>query len=201
MYGGWKRRMERTKHDWYCSKGQDPPNLGFTQPIKKKKLIDTQTYTNTTVLDVFAPVTANANESLSYWEGDGAGIEPIEFRQSISSLRQSQVMSKCEIPKPKPGRLNNCFTPYENDVMTFDAFETARKELKRRSDHLATEMKRVQEEWTRPPVDDWFCIKNHKFTKEHCRFMELKRRDDAKRTPRRPKSDLSQTYSVRRSIY
>ena len=204
MYGGYLRRLERTKRDWYHARGQEPPNLGFTQPVTRPPPLDMRTYTTTTVLDVFSPPPADTRrrKKLSYWEGEGAGIEPDEFRQSLTSLRHMEVVGPREVEYPRPGRLNACFTPYENDIMSFDAFETVRGELKRRAEALAMEMKRVDNEWARPPVKDWFCLRDERFTREHCRFNQLRRKEQEKkraRTPRREK--VTKTYDLRRSIY
>lgn len=138
---------------------------------------------------------------LSLWEGPGAGIEPFEFQKSLSALREDKIMTPSKkiqnnnkndkkhdkskscpcnsVPPaefPPVDRLNRCFTPYENDLMSFDAFETMRKELKNRSEHIACEMQRVDDEWNRPPKKNWFMLKKKDFTVEHCRFMELNRR-------------------------
>lgn len=203
MYAGYLRQLERTKADWYRQKGQQPPNLGFSQPITRPPPLDMRTYTTTTILDVFSPPPSpDRKKKLSYWEGDGAGIEPAEFRQSLTSIRHMEVVGPHGVEHPRPGRLNECFTPYENDIMSFDAFETARSELKRRAESLAMEMKRVDNEWARPPVKDWFCLRDSKFTREHCRFNELRRKEQERKRARTPrKKKMAKTYDVRRSIY
>ena len=179
MRAGFLRRLEKDKLEWYKSRGLKPPNaMRERQPRQKKS--DTATYTRTTVLNSYAPNAPEIRVPFSYWEGDGAGIEPVEFRQSICALRSTNVVSPYPLAMPKTGRLNECFTPYENDIMSFDAFETARKELKHRSEHLAREMERVQEDWTRPPKEKWFCEKDETFTREHCKFMEIFRRNQRK---------------------
>lgn len=159
---------------------------------------------------------------LSLWEGSGAGIEPFEFQKSLSTLREDKIMTSAKIirnnnsnnknqDKSKPvmrvsvppaevppvNRLNRCFTPYENDLMSFDAFETMRKELKNRSEHIACEMQRVDDEWNRPPKKNWFMLKKKDFTVEHCRFMELNRRKAMKESLRRN----SEQNSRRQNIY
>ncbi|OHT03019.1 hypothetical protein TRFO_29675 [Tritrichomonas foetus] len=183
MYGLKQRRLEKDRLEWYKCHGQKPPNSICDDNIRRKPntKADTQTYTKTTILNVYAPKQSDFRGPLSYWEGEGAGIEPDEFYQCIRSLRGTGIVSKEHIPVPKStGRINDCFTPYENDLMTFDAFESARKELKRRTEHIANEMDRVYKEWTRPPDDKWFCLKDRQFSVEHSRFMELKRRKEAK---------------------
>jgi hypothetical protein len=183
MHSGFLRRLEKSKAEWYQSTGQKPPDLGFSAPVRPKVVVDTNTYTTTTVLDVFdcrEPI--ERDPTLSYWEGTGAGIEPIEFRASVRSLRENEIMSPDRLPQPPIGTVNHDkrFTPYENDILTFEAFETARKELRKRAEHIAREMERVNDEWTRPPVKNWFALKDRRFTVEHCRYMELLRRDMAK---------------------
>ena len=149
---------------------------------------------------------------LSLWEGPGAGIEPFEFQKSLSTLREDKIMTsatksksncnneknqvnnKCTVPPaymPPTNRLNRCFTPYENDLMSFDAFETMRKELKNRSEHIACEMQRVDDEWNRPPKKNWFMLKKKDFTVEHCRFMELNRRKALKESLRKSNRNLN----------
>lgn len=176
MYGLYLRRLEKDKLDWYKSHGIKPPNHVFeTRPPPKTKA-DVQTYTTTTILDTYAPNAPPADEKLSYWEGKGAGIEPVEFRNSIVALRSTNVISKEPVSGPKIGKTNNCFTPYENDVQSFNAFEITLKELKKQSEHLVKEMDRVEQEWNRPAKEYWFMCRGKEFSVEHSRFMELSRR-------------------------
>jgi hypothetical protein len=207
MYGGYLRRLEKSKADWYRSTGQKPPDLSFSSPPRKQITVDTNTYTTTTILDVFnCPEPCERDPSLSYWEGSGAGIEPIEFRASVRSLRENEIMSPTRVPQPRIGTVNTekRFTPYENDLLTFDGFETARKELKKRAEHIVREMERVNDEWTRPPIENWFALKDSRFTVEHCRYMELLRRDIAKTkqsrppTPRRSRRHSPKSSNARR---
>jgi hypothetical protein len=178
MRGGYLRQLEKFKGEWYRVNGQVPPNLGFSAPVRRTKKIDTHTYTTTNILDQFAPSMDQISRAkLSYWEGPGAGVEPDEFHNSARAMRRDEVMSPYVVPRPKLGELNDCFTPYENDVMTFEVFETTRGELKERAEHIALEMDRVHQEWTRPPVENWFTLKGGQFTVEHCRFMEILRRE------------------------
>ena len=152
-------------------------------------------------------------KSLSFWEGPGAGIEPTEFRNSLTAVREDKVISSPpRIPQkakrgtrssqnsrplnpvgpaatPPLNRMNACFTPYKNDLMTFDNFETIRRELKNRSEHIAQEMLRVDQEWNREPKKDWFTEPTKLFTAEHCRFMELNRRRAQKNTLRKKAKD------------
>ena len=182
MYGLKQRRLEKDRLEWYKCHGQKPPNLGQDPRRKKPKtMARAQTYTPTTVLNVYAPKQTEMNGDLSYWEGEGAGIEPIEFLNSIRTLRDTDIISHNYFPLQKQGRLNNCFTPYENDLMTFDAFESVRKELQRKTDHIASEMERVYKEWIRPPKENWFCLRDRQFSVEHSRFMEIQRRNSPKR--------------------
>lgn len=193
MYAGYLRRLEKTKAEWYKVHGQKPPNLGYTEPRKPKKIeVDTNTYTTTEILDVYAPKSPDPPRKLSYWEGPG--IEPEDFRRSLDVLRTKPVISPTKIPKPNIGRLNNCFTPYENDTLTFQTYELARRELKRQSEHLAEEMERVEDEWTREPMKDWFTIKNSQFSIEHARFLELERRKHLKKKMRQKRAQSSMDY-------
>jgi hypothetical protein len=180
MRGLFKRRLEKDKMDWYKCHGMKPPDFDSRRKKIPRTKADVQTYTETTVLDVFAPVTLSLNRPLSYWEGEGAGIEPTEFTTSVTALRSQPIVSRDPCAYPKPGNLQECSTPYKNDLMTFDAFETIRRELKHRSDHLASEMERVHDEWTRPPKDNWFTLKDCSFSIEHCRYMEILRRKTAR---------------------
>jgi hypothetical protein len=180
MRGLFRRRLEKDKLDWYRCHGVKPPEVDGSKKKIPERKADVQTYTETTVLDVFTPQMTSLDQPLSYWEVDGAGIEPNEFTTSIMALRSLNVVSREEQKFPRPGKLTDCTTPYTNDVMTFDAFETIRNELKHRSDHLASEMQRVQNEWNRPPKENWFGLKDHNFSVEHCRYMEILRRDLAR---------------------
>jgi hypothetical protein len=169
--------LEKDKLDWYKCQGLKPPQIdGGPRKVHQTKA-DVQTYTKTTILDVFAPPRSEFTKPFSYWEVPGAGIEPVEFNTSVSALRSPRdVISPVPYKTPKRGRLNNCFSPYQNDLMSFNAFDTIRKELKHRSDHLAAEMKRVQEEWVRPPQEKWFALRDRQFSVKHSRFMEVMRR-------------------------
>jgi hypothetical protein len=116
----------------------------------------------------------------TYWKTDDAGMEPIEFRESLSTMQSDSVLSWADLPRPGSGEINECFTPYENDMMSYGAFETTRLELRRRGNHLAHEMARVDTEFRRPPKKHWFALKTSDFTREHIRFNELRRRDAAR---------------------
>jgi hypothetical protein len=198
MYGNFLRRLEKSKAEWYQTTGQKPPELDFASPPQKHFTVDTNTYTTTTILDVFNCQEASLRApTLSYWEGTGAGIEPVEFRASVRSLREAEIMSGRRVPQPAIGEVSSekKFTPYENDLLSFEAFETARKELKKRAEHIVREMERVEDEWNRPPAHNWFTLKDGRFTVEHCRHMELLRREAAKKrylkaaaSPRRSRS-------------
>ena len=181
MRAGYLRRAEKHRREWYAARGQNPPTLQPPETPRRRFTPVTQTLTDTVVLEQFAEKRDPEHIDKSYWEGEGAGIEPIEFLTSMNSLRSETVISRKKLPIPKPGKVNRCFTPYENDVMTFEAFELARMELKRKSEHLANEIERVDREFNRDPVDKWYTLKTGQFTIEHCRFLEKMRRRAAKR--------------------
>ena len=170
---------ERYKKRWYAARGEEPPNLGYQKKEPKKSQPKSLTETVTTVLrsDEFEDNCEEDISNFTYWEGEGAGIEPIEFREIRNILQSDIVLSQTPHELIGPGELNDCFTPYENDQMSFHAFQLARKELEKRGDQLAEEVKRINDEFYRPPVKNWFCKKGAEFTKEHCRFLELKRRN------------------------
>ena len=116
-------------------------------------------------------------EPLSYWETEGAGIEPPEFQIAKAILQSDTVVSWKEHPPIGQGEITACYTPYQNDQMTFQAFELARHELQRKTQQLAEEMKRVDIIFNRPPKKNWFVKqKGVNFTIEHCRFLEMQRR-------------------------
>jgi hypothetical protein len=201
MYGGYLRRLEKSKAEWYRAKGQVPPNLGFSQPVRQPKKIDTHTYTTTNMLDQFSPASDEISRAnLSYWEGEGAGVEPDEFHNTARAMRRNEVMSPYAVPRPKIGELNRCFTPYENDLMTFEVFETTRHELKERAEHIALEMDRVNQEWTRDPVKNWFALKGGQFTVEHCRFMEILRRENYRKACQSARASKRKTSQSRQSV-
>ena len=119
----------------------------------------------------------NENDGLSYWETENAGIEPFEFQVAKSVLQSDKVVSWKEHPPIGQGEITPCYTPYQNDQMTFQAFELARQELQRKTQELAEEMKRVDIIFNRPPKKNWFVKqKGVNFTIEHCRFLEMQRR-------------------------
>jgi hypothetical protein len=179
------RQQEKYKNEWYRVHHQTPPNLEFEEPLPPKKEAYVQTITDTYVVDGFRPEPLEGDDIIrSYWETDDAGMEPIEFRESLCALQSDAVVSWEDLPHPGSGEINPCFTPYENDMMSYGAFETTRLELRRRGKHLAHEMGRVDSEFRRPPRKNWFCLKTADFTKEHVRFNELRRRD-APRSGRR----------------
>jgi hypothetical protein len=107
-------------------------------------------------------------------------MEPVEFRASLNAMKSDSVVSWTDVPRPGSGEVNRCFTPYENDLMSFGAFETTRLELTRRGEHLANEMERVDNEFHRPPKKNWFCLKKSDFSIEHIRFNERRRRNAAR---------------------
>ncbi|KAH0794483.1 hypothetical protein GPJ56_001508 [Histomonas meleagridis] len=198
MYGGYLRRKEQSKNAWYKAHGQTPPRLCKTPEEKRRKMkIDTQAFTKTKVLHVFDPPPPQMKDNLSYWEVDGAGIEPVEFRNSLISMRNLEVMSQKPIKPPNVGKVSECSSPYQNDLMSFEAFETSRKELKHRAQHIVEEMTRVNNEWNRGPVENWFCLKDKKFTAEHCRFNELRKREIAKERKRRRRRTTTGSFNFR----
>lgn len=175
------RQQEKYKDRWYRVHHQTPPNLEFEEPPPPKKEPPVQTITSTYVVDGFRPDAPDDCDPVrSYWETDDAGMEPIEFRESLHALQSDTVLSWASLPRPGAGEVNRCFTPYENDLMSYGAFETTRLELQRRGNHLAHEMARVDCEFRRAPRKNWFCLKTSDFTKEHLRFNELRRRDAAR---------------------
>ncbi|OHT13215.1 hypothetical protein TRFO_16786 [Tritrichomonas foetus] len=175
-------QQEKYKKEWYRIHGQKPPNLGFEEEKPKKYEPCTQTITETTIVDGYPAENACSPHDLfySYWETENAGMEPIEFRAAANTLRGDTIIGWKDVPQPGHGEINDCFTPYENDIMSFGAFETFRAELKKRGQHLANEMKRVDDEFNRKPVKNWFCLKEKQFSIEHMRFNELKRRRAAR---------------------
>jgi hypothetical protein len=175
------RQQERYQERWYKAKGQTPPNLGRKEEVPVKKEPYTETITDTYVLEGYqSEHVGDAQAPRSYWETVDAGMEPVEFRQSLNVLKSDTVVSWHTVPQPGSGETNRCFTPYENDVMSYGAFETTRLELKKRGSHLASEMKRVDDEFNRPPKKNWFCLKNSQFSIEHIRYNEMHRRAAAK---------------------
>lgn len=180
-----QRRAEKARQEWYAARGQKPPTLEPPSTPRHRFTPVTQTLTTTCVLENFNEKRDPEYIDMTYWEGEGAGIEPLEFLASINALKSDVVISRTKYPFTKNGKINKCYTPYENDIMSFEAFETARNELKRRAQHLADEMERVDKEFNRDPVPDWFMLpkkgRKDKFTIEHCRFLEKQRRRAAKR--------------------
>ena len=181
MRAGFLRRAEKHRREWYAARGQNPPTLNPPEIPRRRFTPVTQTLTDTVVLENFAEKREPKCVDKSYWEGKGAGIEPIEFLASMNSLRSETVISREQLPMTEPGKINRCFTPYENDIMSFEAFELARQELKRKSEHLANEIERVDREFNRDPCDKWYMLKTGQFTIEHCRFLEKMRRRAARR--------------------
>ncbi|EAY14358.1 hypothetical protein TVAG_026790 [Trichomonas vaginalis G3] len=180
MRAGFLRRAEKHRREWYESRGQKPPTLHPPETPRRRFTPVTQTLTNTVVLEQFDNRREPEYIDKSYWEGEGAGIEPIEFLAEMNSLRSETVISRKQLPIPSTKKINRCFTPYENDIMSFNAFETARNELKRKSEHLANEIDRVNREFNRDPIDKWYMLKTKQFTIEHCRFLDKQRRRAAR---------------------
>lgn len=191
MYGLKQRRLEKDRLEWYKCHGQKPPSSGTDRRRRPKTKADTQTYTTTTLLNVYAPNQPEIRGRLSYWEGEGAGIEPVEFFHSINSLRGINVVSREKYPIPKTREPQTCFTPYQNDLVTFEAFEDIRKELKHKANHIASEMERVHAEWTREPDPDWIKMKGAQFSIEFSRFLELERREAQRKKSEKQRSKTS----------
>ena len=187
----YKNQQKRYQEQWYKARGEQPPNIEFRSNKTKKTAPDVAITTETCVLKGNKIETATDHEEeecedigieeISYWEGYGAGIEPIEFRTARSVLMSDSIISRTDYPKVGSGHINECFTPYENDCMSFEAFEISRRELQRRSNQLADEMKRVDDMFNREPVENWFALKGKQFTIEHCRYLDLQRRRAAKK--------------------
>lgn len=180
----YQSQQERYKKEWYRIHNQTPPNLGQNENKYKPKKYEpcTQTVTDTTVLAGFTKgETAPISElNYSYWGTAESGPEPFDYRTANNTLKSDLILSHNNLPQPFHGQINDCFTPYENDLMAFGAFETIRAELEKRSNHLALEMKRVENEFYRAPKKNWFCLKGSEFTPEHLRYNELRRRKAAK---------------------
>lgn len=170
-------QQERYKRRWYKAKNQKPPNLGFDEERIVKKEPCTMTITDTYIVDGFeTPAAKSDYTDMSYWETRAPGMEPIDFASARNAMRSDSVVSWTSRPLTPQGPVNKCFTPYENDVMAYGAFEVTMDELRRRGNHLAEEMKRVDDEFNRPPKRNWFCMKGQQFSIEHTRYNELKRR-------------------------
>ncbi|KAH0792942.1 hypothetical protein GPJ56_003206 [Histomonas meleagridis] len=170
-------QQEEYKKKWYKAHKENPPNLRRKE--KTTNSLNNLSFRKTEILEGFQAKNACDPKNLcySYWDTEIPGIEPLEFRASVNSLRSDSIISNKEISYPGNGVLNNCFTPYENDIMSFGAFETTRLELKRKALHLSEEMKRVDEEFYRPPKENWFCLKGPEFTSEHIRHNKARRRE------------------------
>lgn len=180
----YQSQQERYKKEWYRIHKQTPPNLGQDEKKYKPKKYEpcTQTVTDTTVLAGFSETrTVPINElHYSYWGTAESGPDPLDYNTAQNTLKSDLILSHNNLPQPLHGQINDCFTPYENDLMAFGAFETIRAELEKRSNHLALEMKRVEDEFYRAPKKNWFCLKGSEFTPEHLRYNELQRRKAAK---------------------
>jgi hypothetical protein len=175
------RQQEKFKEQWYRARGETAPNLGLLDEPPEKTEHLPPTITRTSIIDGYRSETAGDNHlDQSYWETDNAGMEPIEFLTSLNTMKSDSVISWTVVARPGCGAVNRCFTPYENDVMSFGAFETMRLELRRRGQHLANEMERVDNEFHRPPKKNWFCLKKSDFSVEHFRFNEIRRRNASK---------------------
>jgi hypothetical protein len=175
------RQQEKFKKEWYRVHNQQPPDIEFEEPPPVTKEFNTQTIRHTYIVDGFRPdPVGGGNLDMSYWETEDAGVEPIEFRESLNIERSDSVVSWTELPFPGSGEINRCFTPYENDLMSYGTLETTRLELRRRGNHLVNEMERVDSAFRRPAKKNWFCLKGPDFSIEHIRFNELRRRKAAK---------------------
>ena len=172
------RQRDKYRQQWYDQRGITPPNLGKDRNKGQNKARSTVSITDTYVVEGFQPTTQGDDHlELSYWETTDAGIEPLEFWTSRNMVKSDTVVGWTELPLPEAGAINRCFTPYENDIMSYEAFEVTRKELKHRGEHLANEMKRVDETFHRGAKKNWFCLKGAEFTKEHVRHNEMMRRN------------------------
>ena len=172
------RQRDKYKKQWYEQRGQTPPDLGKSRAEAKEKERNTVSITDTYVVEGFRPETRGDDHlELSYWETTDAGIEPLEFWISRNNTKSDEVIGWTELPLPASGTINRCFTPYENDIMSYEAFEVTRRELKHRGEHLANEMKRVDDTFNRRAKKNWFCLKGPEFTLEHVRHNEMLRRD------------------------
>lgn len=132
--------------------------------LKLQINFDSHTYTKTKVFKPYTPEKKarrkNAFEeyyegddkSLTYWGKGNVGVEPIDFARTISILRENTVMSPYDLKTASYGQNLDLSTPYQNDLVTFQLFESARNELAHRAEHIAKEMKRVDDAWNTPPL-------------------------------------------------
>lgn len=185
----YQNQQEKYKKEWYRIHKQTPPNLGCDEKAYKPKqyVPCTQTITDTTILEGFTKVKPRPLSQLeySYWVPDESGPEPVDYQTATNTLNSDEVIGWKEVKQPGHGKIiehsDMPMTPYQNDQMAHGMFETMRAELEKRAKYLAQEMKRVEDEFYRPPAKNWFTLKKSNFTKEHIRFNELKRRNAAKR--------------------
>ena len=137
MYGLKQRRLEKDKIRWYRDHGQIPPSLTYRQSMKKKKdpQFDLETYTDTTVLDFDPTSIGYSDNPQSYWDlpeqrRDG-GMEPEDYTVSYNAMRNPKVIPPNKLPFPKVHKAKECYTPYQNDLASFEAFDSTLRELKR----------------------------------------------------------------------
>lgn len=167
MRGQKINRLEKSRDEWYQSHHQSSPssrkkNNSLTLSIN----FDTHTYTKTDVFKPFCPYNNHQtgfnefennyyygnDKYITYWGKGGVGVEPIDFSRTLSILREKTAMSPYKINLAPIGKINDCFTPYQNDQMTYDALEAARNELRHRAEHIALEMRRVDDLWNTEPA-------------------------------------------------
>lgn len=205
MYGLKKRRLEKDKLRWYKDHGQVPPSLTYHKSKSRKKpQFDLDTYTDTVVLD-FEPSRQNEDPPMSYWDvpdlrRDG-GMEPEDFSVSFNAMKETKIIPPNQLPMQKCHKAKECYTPYQNDVASFEAFDSTLKELKRQQKQIALEMERVDNEWNRPPIHNWFAQKGKTFSKELHRAIQLERRNAEIERYERRVSMGRPTSSPRRYYY
>ena len=193
-------RLERSRNDQYNSYHQKTPNMGK----KSGKLtlsinFDSHTYTKTNVMKPFHPhnsrIPSNEFENnyyfgddkkISYWGKGVAGVEPIDFSRTLSILRENTALSPYDINLAPIGRINDCWTPYQNDQMTYHVLEAARNELQHRAEHLAWEMKRVDDLWNTEPAANSI-LRSQSLNQSNTRSSSVQREQSHKSDRRRSK--------------
>ena len=159
-------RLNKSREEQYRSYSNKTSKFGKKNNSLALSInFDTHTYTKTSVLKPFNPksvrIPTNEFESdyylgndkkISYWGKGGAGVEPIDFSRTLSIIRENTAMSPYQINLAPIGKINDCWTPYQNDQMTYDVLEAARNELRHRAEHIAWEMRRVDDLWNTEPA-------------------------------------------------
>lgn len=191
-------RLEKSREAQYRSYNQTSPNKGKKNSTLALSInFDTHTYTKTDVLKPFRPhnfkmPTSNFNDGYyfendkkkSYWGKGGAGVEPIDFSRTLSILRENTALSPYDLKLAPIGKINDCWTPYQNDQMTYCVFEAARNELRHRAEHIAWEMKRVDDLWNTEPAANSI-LRSQGLNRQNTRSSSVKRQSSHKNSRRR----------------